>query len=417
MYRASAMDQTGGDSLWVAQTSWSILADHDLALDEFAPAMGESPVQPPPHLVVVDGERYNRFPWGASLVAAPFVALEAARTWVTGGDFGAEIERAFPARSIERDTAAMIGGVTVGVMFAMLWRRTRSYLWATLGAVVFAFGTGVYSTTTRALWIQGPALLVTTLALWLAYELSVRDGAETRVDAAAGAGLGVLAVLGYAARPTLSLLAVVLLVVVLRRGRASAIGFVVATALALAAFGAVNQTAFGRLLPPYFSSDRLGFGASTFEAMAANLVSPARGLVVWAPVVLVGLGAYALHITRAPLIDHLVVGWVAVHLVAVSAIDHWWAGASVGPRFMLDVVPGLFLLAAAAPAVLRGASSGLRRAALVAGLVLSAWSIGVNGRAATNQSVQSWNFPDAAHRGSDQDPGRVWDWGDPQFLR
>lgn len=407
-FRAAGATQTGGDSLWVAHTSWSVLTDGDLELSEYQTALQRTapPGGQPAVTLQTNGGIYNFFPWGASVVATPFVAADAAQRALRGQSIDAVLRDQVPATPVERNVAALFGGATVALMFLLLWRRTRSAQWATIGALVFAFGTGVASTTTRALWIQGPALLV--IVAWLVCVGELRRNAETRWTPYFAGGAGVLGVLAYATRPTLLPLVLIGGVLAWRVSGRSLAACASTTALAALAFFVVNQATYATWQPAYYSSTRAGWSNAFGEAFAANLVSPARGLLVWSPVVIIGIVAYVAHVRRAPLIDHCLMAWVVLHLLVVSVYSQWWAGYSVGARFMLDVVPALFYLAAAAPVELRRVAPRVRTIAYVGMGALVLWSIAINVDAMIRPAVNEWNTATPAHPSVDEAPGRVW---------
>ena len=105
------------------------------------------------------------------------------------------------------------------------------------------------------------------------------------------------------------------------------------------------------------------------------------------------------------------------HLVLVSRLEPWWAGAGVGPRLMTDVAPYLVFLAGVglADVVSRwSAPRAVTAAVIVLACAAVAFSVVVNARAATHRSVLAWHFEP---RIVDSDPDRLWDWSDPPFLR
>jgi hypothetical protein len=231
--------------------------------------------------------------------------------------------------------------------------------------------------------------------------------------------IGPLCVLAYATRPTAAVFAVAVVALLARRPRqlawASTTG-----AVALAGFFLLNRSMWGSWVQPYYRN-RVGLSGTTFDALTANLVSPARGLLVWSPVVVLAAVAMVVALRRrtASWFDLVLTAWVLVHLVAVSVLrDHWWAGWSVGPRFLADVLPALFVLLAPFVASVvdqvRAGARPLPVAVLGVVVVLSAWGVFVNTRAGLRQSVQEWNRTPVS---VDLDTGRVWDWSDPQFLR
>ena len=79
--------------------------------------------------------------------------------------------------------------------------------------------------------------------------------------------------------------------------------------------------------------------------MLGNLVSPARGLLVFSPVLLFAIPG-VIRAIRSPVYRPW--GWaiavaVVAHWIAISSFPHWWGGYSFGPRLMTDVLPFLIL--------------------------------------------------------------------------
>jgi hypothetical protein len=163
-------------------------------------------------------------------------------------------------------------------------------------------------------------------------------------------------------------------------------------ALALAAY---NQACFGA--PLALSSGReadqafvelarhglFGVGWPTFSGLCGLLASPARGLLVWSPIVVLG----AAGLTRRKGGDRdtratLVLVPLAL-LVAMSGYPNWHGGWFPGPRYLLAVFPFIFAL------VGRGAAaiSGLRAVRVLAAAA-ALW-----GAAVTFLSLASFPFP------------------------
>ena len=89
-------------------------------------------------------------------------------------------------------------------------------------------------------------------------------------------------------------------------------------------------------------------------ALAGNLVSPARGLFIFCPLVVLSVVGVVVR-WRA---GELTAFWKAlavipvVHWIVISAFKHWWGGDSYGPRFFTDLMPVLVVLALPAVEVL-----------------------------------------------------------------
>ena len=87
----------------------------------------------------------------------------------------------------------------------------------------------------------------------------------------------------------------------------------------------------------------------------------------------------------------------------------WWAGHTYGPRYMLDLLPVLVPLAAAALA--RGHFGRLTGLLWSAAL---AWSIVVSATGAFCYPQEQWN---TSPEEVDLKHSRLWDWSDPQIAR
>lgn len=178
--------------------------------------------------------------------------------------------------------------------------------------------------------------------------------------------------LGWAAgcEYTVALPAAVLALAALRRLRwRGALALVAGGLVPLALLGAYNAACFGS---PFalstaheaYSSVALlvkqgffGISWPTLGGLAGLLFSPSRGLVVWAPLVaLVVLGALARPRWPEDVGARFALAAAPVALLlAMSGYPNWHGGWFPGPRYLLPVLPLIFVLAA------RGAESALER--------------------------------------------------------
>jgi hypothetical protein len=185
----------------------------------------------------------------------------------------------------------------------------------------------------------------------------------------------------------------------------------------LAVFVTYSRTHWGDWLPDYFFAGRLQ-GGGTAEALAGNLVSPSRGLLVFTPGLLCWIYFAAAYFPSLPHRRWLVLAASAItaHWLAISSYPYWSAGACFGPRLMTDVLPWLALLGVLATrAWLDGQQSrGRRRIELAALLLLWGMSAAIHFTGALSWQTHVWNarpIPVALQ------PRRLWDWTDPPFLR
>lgn len=137
-----------------------------------------------------------------------------------------------------------------------------------------------------------------------------------------------------------------------------------------------------------------GSPAHLASGLAGLLVSPARGLLWFAPVVVAGVVLAARG--RDPLRLALL-GAIAVHLVIAASFVKWWGGACFGPRLLGEIVWLAAWLAFASPPP-RGLVS---RVAVGASL---AWTVAV-GLLGSARDPRIWEV----RRDADHDPTALWD--------
>ncbi len=329
---------------------------------------------------------YSSYPVAQPLLLTPLylpLALApGARRWTSGTEVLA-------ARILEKLMASAIASASVACLFLLL-RRLSSERRALLLAAVYAFATNTWSTSSEALWQHGASQLTIVMSL-LCLARFLED--QSRWRAAAGAGL--FAALSVAMRPTDILFYAASLAVLSWRVRRpwllawyAAFGILIGGSLAL-----YNVRMFGNLRGAY----RQPFDGNVWSGLAGLTVSPSHGLFVYSPVLLFALaGAY--FCWRQGSGPGFVL-WPIALLFSASEVGLcarwpiWWGGDCYGPRLLVDMLPCLILLVAAALGwivryqVLRGAFA-----------VTVVFSVGV-------QLVGAFCFP----RGF-QKPERLWDW-------
>lgn len=462
-------DATEHDPAFVPLTAHSLVHGRDLTLDEFgAERLLGHPV------VVTDGsldpgfvvgevgangwqqlqaavsdpdvDVLDYFPWTTAVVAVPGVLLsDAIAALGDGPDSGELIVEHRLAFVHSASASVVVLGAVLAMRAAALvvlsGSAVRRRILASAVALVFALGTSAWSTASRALWQQTPSLLMLSLALWCAVQVDRRqddrtdetaDGADRVHDRRAAwadpwvLGLGAAATGAAIVRPTNLAFGAIIVVWVLvrRRPLVAALGSVVVGASAVAGlFVAVNLLLVRRMVPAYYSAGRVEPGGWFLEAVAANWVSPSRGLLLASPVLLLAVPG-AVVAWRDPQRRSLIVAlWasVAAVTVSISAFPQWWAGHSYGPRFMTEAVPQLVVLALPAVDVvfawerLRAGSPrrGGAVTAAVAVVVLAAWSVAFHAVGSVAGASGCWNrYPVDV----DQDPSRVWSLSEAQVL-
>jgi hypothetical protein len=394
--------RTSSESRWFPYVALSLVTERDTDLDEYGQLIDGSDMT----VHRVDGHIYSIFPIGAPLVAAPVVffvqhalgALEIDMLQVT-------TERA-SMEALEVVTASLVVAATASVLFATVARF--SGLWQALLLVcIFAFGTSAWSTGSRALWQHAPSMLMLSIALYLFTR------ADERPDRVQWAGIPLA--FAYVIHPINTISLAVLSVYVLVRHRRYALRFFAGIVIVAVPLLLFNLNLYGSFLTPSYAPARLGH-PYVAQALLGTLVSPARGLFVFTPVLLLAFVGIAIRLRQRRWrdFDAALATIVLLHWITIASFANWWGGHSFGPRLFTDTLPyWIYFLVPAVDAL--GQMRGARRA--IYGTVLTAVllaSVLIHHRGATHRRAWDWN---STPINVDLAPERIWDWRDLQFLR
>jgi hypothetical protein len=404
-----------GDSVWSVPVAMSFIREHNADVDEYEQIVvsneyyGETVVRNDNHYTIeeIRGHVYTKQPIGVSIVAVPpLLVVDNVLHYLLDADLD-EYVRYGGSGQLERLVASFV--VALAALFIYLIAlRFLNRRYSLLVVLVFAFCTPAWSTASRALWQHGPSMLMLSAALYLI--LLARD----RPSLVQFAGLPLA--LSFVIRPTNGVSVLVLTLYVAVRYRRYLLKYLLWAAVIAIPFLAFNFTIYHSLLSTYYLPQKVGSNPALLEALVANVVSPGRGLLVFSPVLLTSILGVLLRIRRREWrgLDSALLTIVILHWLAISSFGKWWAGHSYGPRFFCDVIP--YLVYFTIPVFVR--MSGLRGhtkvlwATLVSGLILV--SFFVHYRGATSWDTHVWNEEPV---GVDDEPARVWDWRDLQFLR
>ncbi|MGD8452081.1 MAG: hypothetical protein PVJ57_09710 [Phycisphaerae bacterium] len=416
IYQSNGRTLGSGDTAPMVQTALSIVHDGDLALDEFIDVN-----HPPYYVCDLDGHHYSRFSLGPAVLAVPWVALNQ----VIGGDLSDPTMR----QRMEKVIASVLAAATVAVMFLVLLRITDLGPTAFL-MIVFALATPTWSIASQALWQHGPVALCVAAVLWLHYARPRADGATrpqcaTALEQCASSAdsrherefllaallQGVFLGLAVACRPTAALFAAAYILATTGRNWCRLATLVAGAALAYAPFLTLHLSIYGSVLGPYaFAGEPGRWGADLAVSLPGNLISPARGLLVYVPLSLLVIGACvpAWHKRIGGRLSAALLAWLLVHLIVVSCYRHWWGGHAWGPRFLTELMPAVIVLMSGVVAALWRV-----RPARVLLIVLAAWSVGLQGFGVYSPAAQRWMKSPVD---IDLAPERLWDWSDAPFL-
>ncbi|WP_147449080.1 hypothetical protein [Corallococcus terminator] len=409
------------DSLWSIPSAASILHDGNTDLDEFRPTF-----MPDTDYArnEAGGHTYYAYPPGVMVSALPFVAaaeglFSLMRPVLSHlGAFGAEAlawlelfqRTGWVDLGAYNRTEQLIASFYVCAAAAVLLitlRRRVSPGAALVTVLLFGLGTTAFSTASRVLWQHGPGLLTIACIMLL-----LARPAQTARTAFL---LGLWVALAYVCRPTHSLSVLVVTGFMALKYRRQLPAYFAGAVLVAIPFCAYNLSVHGAVLSPYYRHPLDPLASRFFMALAANLVSPSRGLFVFSPFLVLGVVGFVQRWRRRALEPYEVVFAIilVLHWMVISSFAIWWAGHSVGPRFFTDALPYLvYFLAYPVQSVLEAPS----RHRVLAGVltVTAVFSVLVHWRASNSYDVHAWNSLPAD---VDRDPSRAWDWKDAQFLR
>ena len=283
---------------------------------------------------------------------------------------------------------------------------------AVLIALAFGLGSCAWPVSSQALW-QHPA---STFSLSLAAWLLLRSESRALAAAWCGAAFG-MAVL---CRPTTAVAVVGAAAYLLWVDRRRCATFVLGGLPFLVFLAAYNYHYFGHpfafgqsVVASSIALSKTGsaglWQSSWAQSLPGLLVSPARGLVWFSPVLVLGLVSAA-AVWRNPRYRPLIplqLGAVAMILVAGKWFD-WWGGLTWGYRSIVDATPYLALLLV--PIVERVVAS--RPLRLVCGLLLI-WSIAVQVIGAYSYSLTGWS--DLWRDYDRPEQASLWRWDRPQI--
>lgn len=382
---------TGSDPKGTLLVTESILTHQTVKLDHYGELRGYER-----HIHNKNGHFYYYFPLGTPIASLPFVAL--------AKGFGFNMQQSEPAIQM------VIAAITSSLTLLFLIKLARIFIGtinSILAASIFWFGTSLASTSGTALWSQNFATLFALIGIYSAIK-ATKDN-EFQIWPV----ISLLLFAAYLCRPTMALLSPFVLLYLFTYNRLVAIKSAILLTVLLGAFVAFSMHEFGQALPDYYLPERLSEGHFS-KALYGNLLSPARGLLIYSPFILAAWFCFHASekdwgIKKSWMLMGL--AWPLLHLIFVSRFPQWWAGWSFGPRFMTDIIPGLFLLTLYTwPTTTKGVTNKLSIGVLT---LASVFAVYVNTyQGLFNGYTMAWN----ANPNIDKYPEYLFDWNYPQFM-
>jgi hypothetical protein len=293
----------------------------------------------------------------------------------------------------------LVASVLEAVVALLLWsvfRRFVSARWSVALVLLYFLATSVRTVASQALWQHAGVHLGIAIALWLVLD---ERPASPRRAFLAGLAIGV----GTVARQTaaLALGGIVSRRTFLRAVAGFGIGIIPLLVYNVFAFGDAFEQGYGRK----------PFDTPLLTGLYALLLSPSRGLFVYAPYLLFAVAALAMAWRARGEVAARLRGFGLVALATLllyATYTEWWGGRVFGARFLDDLAPVLFA------ALAWGIGRGLLDRRLWRRLfwVAAGWSL-VLFNAAGLVYDQKW---DTDPVNVNFHPEKLFDWSDPQWL-
>ena len=317
----SASGDTKGNEI----LALSILREGDFDFNEFCPSGDEN------ELGYVfewnDGRLINICPVVTGLATVPVFAAAS----VIGVDMDSEVIR------LNLISMSLVAALSVVMMFHVLLRRGFKTGLSAFLAFIFAFGTLVWSVTSRGTWQHGPSILFLTSGLFFFFSRSHR---------AAGIS-GFFFALMAVNRPVGGLIVLPFYLYVLFRRREILLPMVLWSIPPLAFLVWYSLTYWGSILS--LGQGQSGkFTSDPWLGIPGLLLSPARGLLVFSPVFFVSAVYMVRDVFRRNgevLYRYVVSGFIAT-LLAYTIWERWYGGHCFGYRYLSEYIPIMVLFLA-----------------------------------------------------------------------
>lgn len=397
----------GYDSTWAVPAALRIAYHHDTRLDSYAHLLKIQEAHATDH---VGAHYYNWYPVAVPLLASPFVWLEDQYERLRFHTSLEGLTEHYVPTWAEHRVAAVITALGVSLFF-LVGRRELTLPRALLWTALYAFGTSVWSTASKALW-QHTVSLPLVVGVIYSYGRAERDQRWLLLT-------GFLAGLSYEVRSTNLLTVLLFAGLIGLRYRSYLLGYGAAVLVAIVPFLFYHQEVYGSWWSPYQILQRhlvqWPFPTGR-EAMLGTLVSPNRGLFVYTPVLsFCGVGLVERwrekqYWPEAAGMALVIVGqWLGISLSLT-----WWGGYCFGPRLLSDILPYCFMLLIPAVRALQWTWRPAHIAYAASFLLAGALSVWIHYRGANVMATYWWdNGPPSV----DARPGRIWMWNDMQILR
>lgn len=401
VYLSNCRTIGSGDTISASLLPFSILANQNLYLDQFNNYF----ITISPYVYwakEVNGHHISTYPIVTPILITPLYIFP----YILMSILHIPVDVAHPwfmtiLTIMEKFAASFIAALAVVFVFASL-RELTDRTTALITALIFAFATNTWATSSQALWQHGMVELLLAASIYLII-LNEKQNKDKYIIA-----LGILSGLFAFNRPidSILLIPVVFYILSLRDKR---IAYYMCSAFLISLpFIYYNMHYFGSIFGGYNSLIN-GFHFDQLEGTAGLLISPSRGIFIYTPIIIFAVLGY-FKIRQIP--NDRIKNFLFVMGIAILALLYvygsfalWWAGWSYGPRFLAGALPVLMVYLGLYIKDIN------RKNLLVISIfvILLVWSIFA-------QFVGAFYYPNGNwDEESNVDPGntgKLWDWKD-----
>ncbi|MBL0328006.1 MAG: hypothetical protein IPP64_00970 [Bacteroidetes bacterium] len=275
---------------------------------------------------------YYFYPLGTSLVCLPIVGV--AR--ILGYDFTNKSDDALWQSNIASGCV-----VIIFILLFFLASKFVSFIYALLFSFLICVGSTVSSTIGMALWSFNFEIIF----LLLAFNLLAKNYTDPKNIN--GILLGFYLYSAWLCRPSSLIVFFIVGFWLFKINRHALKQYVLTIFILYIPFGIYAITHFNIVVPAYYHPLFWMHKKSTTplsENFLAILFSPARGLFLFTPVLLLSFyGVFVKEARKHPLYMISLI-WFVIHTFMLARQPNWWGGWSYGPRLFSDALIPLFIM-------------------------------------------------------------------------
>ncbi len=372
------------------------------------PSLNESGL--PYQIEEYQGRLYYYYPPGSSILSIPFVAL-----FKLGGLSCFDQEGKYnPSNEdlMQRILSGFLMALASALVF-LYFSNELSIVPSIICTIIFALGTSVWSTGTRALWSStwGVFLLIVAIILLCQHEKFPTKYWLSSL-------LGTILAFMFFSRPTFAISMIAIIVILIKMNKKSAVIMFGTLFFWGLLFIFYSYSHYNQFLPRYFYAARTADG-NVGESILGSLISPSRGLFFYSPILLLPLAGL---LFKPSLIWNnifvkcaLCVFGVHFLLIAVYWRWYWYGGFSYGPRLFFDMIPWFIpMVLGVMKEYSQMPKTGWKRHC-IGGIIFIASILSIAQNAPAAFSWKSWQWNEKPFS-IDEMKWRLWDWKQPQSL-